>query len=509
MHKDLTRLPEQNNVACDLCIVGAGAAGISMAIDWLNSGKSVVLLEAGGFEFEAETQSLNKGTNIGQRYYSLPATRLRFFGGTTMHWGGYCTPLDHIDFDARSYVPDSGWPISYDEFKSFLPEACKMVDIDNDGWDLEKYIVDKEKYVPLSLNPSVFYSKLFKFSPPTRFGKKYRDPLVTSKSISLYTHANLTEIDLNESRTAVKQVQAKSLNGNRLIVNAKHYVLAMGAIQNSRMLLANNKQQRTGLGNNNDLVGRYFMEHPEVKTGQIFLKRPQSMKLYLFDYLKIKMYSELAIGEKAQREHKILNITAALHPKELSGDFAWINKLPKDGKESYDFWMNAEKKILARPASTVDTEKYTAYQMQIRMEQSPNPDSRITLGSKKDALGIPEPVLNWKLTDLERNSIKRMHEVLGVELIQSDVGRLHAPDWVFNVSAEWPTTLGGGWHHMGTTRMHTDPKKGVVDADCTVHGIANLHIAGSSCFPTAGAANPTLSLIALTIRLSRYLKKLM
>lgn len=508
MHKDLAQLEKQNTISCDLCIVGAGAAGISIAIDWLNSGKSVVVLEAGGFEFDAATQALNNGSNIGQRYFSLPATRLRFFGGTTMHWGGYCTPLDPIDFEARSYVPNSGWPISYEEFASFLPDACKMVEIDDQGWDLDAYIADKENYPSLPLNPRVYYSKLFKFSPPTRFGNKYREALVKSTSLTLFTHANLSDITLGETGKAVQQVMAKSRNGNRLTVNAKHYVLAMGAIQNSRMLLANKKQQKQGIGNSNDLVGRYFMEHPEVKTGQIFLKRSQSMKLYLFDYMKIEMYSELAIAEQAQKEHQILNVTAALHPKELSGDFAWINRLPEDGAESYEFWMKAEKKNRARPASDVNTRKYLAYQMQIRMEQSPNPDSRITLDNKRDQLGIPEPVLNWQFTDLERNSIKRMHEVLGKELIQSDVGRLHAPDWVFDPEIDWPNTLGGGWHHMGTTRMHTDPKKGVIDANCTVHGIVNLHLAGSSCFPTAGAANPTLSLIALSLRLSNYLKKL-
>ena len=507
MHKDLATLAKSTTVKCDLCIAGAGAAGISMAMDWLNEGKKVVLLEAGGFEFESETQSLNKGTNIGQNYYSLSATRLRFFGGTTGHWGGYCTPLDPIDFEARPYIPNSGWPISYEEFASYLPAASKFVEIDDQNWNLEDHISEKEEYVPLDLNPEVYYSKLFKFSPPTRFGTTYRKPLVDSNTITVYTHANLTKITLDKSGQAVKEVKAQSLNGNVLTVDASNYVLAMGAVQNARMLLANNQQQKRGLGNQNDQVGRYFMEHPEVKTGQIFLRRPQSMKLYFFDYLKIKMYSELAIAAAVQRAHGLLNVTAALYPKELSGDWAWINILPEDGKESYEFWMKSEKKVLSRPPSDVDTKKYIAYQMQIRMEQSPNPNSRITLGAKKDILDIPEPLVNWQLTDLERNSIKDMHLILGKELIQSGVGRLHAPDWVFDTSSEWPNTLGGGWHHMGTTRMHDDPKKGVVDANCTVHGIHNLHIAGSSCFTTAGAANPTLSLIALTLKLSKHLKE--
>ncbi|WP_282160820.1 GMC family oxidoreductase [Ulvibacterium marinum] len=509
MHKDLGALSKSTIEKCDLCIVGAGAAGISMAMDWLNQGKKVVLLEAGGFEFETETQALNQGTNIGQRYYSLTATRLRFFGGTTGHWGGYCTPLDPIDFETRPYVPNSGWPIDYDEFASFLPRASKLVEIDDRTWNLEDYIANKKDYVSLDLNSRVFYSKLFKFSPPTRFGTKYRKPLVDSNSITVYTHANLTRINLHESGQFVKDVEAQSLNGNVLTVNARHYVLAMGAVQNARMLLANNQQQKAGIGNAYDQVGRYFMEHPEVKAGHIFLKRPQSMKLYFFDYMKIKMYSELAIASSAQRAHGILNMTTALFPKELSGDWAWINKLPKDGKQSYDFWMKAEKNTLSRAPSDVDTKKYTAYQMQIRMEQSPNPNSRITLGDKRDKLGTPQPLINWQLTELERNSIRGMNMVLGKELIESGIGRLHAPPWVFDTSLEWPNTLGGGWHHMGTTRMHNDPKKGVVDAHCTVHGMDNLHIAGSSCFTTAGAANPTLSLIALTLRLSKRLKELL
>ena len=144
--------------------------------------------------------------------------------------------------------------------------------------------------------------------------------------------------------------------------------------------------------------------------------------------------------------------------------------------------------------------------MQVRMEQSPNPDSRIMLSDEKDALGVRRSRLDWRLTELEKRSIRETHEIFGEEAGRKGIGRVQLSEWLLTDDPMWPQTLGAGWHHMGTTRMHENPKKGVVDANCGVHGIANLHIAGSAVCPTAGAANPTLTLIALTLRLSDWLK---
>jgi choline dehydrogenase-like flavoprotein len=150
------------------------------------------------------------------------------------------------------------------------------------------------------------------------------------------------------------------------------------------------------------------------------------------------------------------------------------------------------------------------FQMFTRLEQAPNPESRVTLETERDALGVPRATLHWELSPLEKRSLRKMYELIGQEVGRAGVGRVRLMDFLTDQNDQsWPSFTGGGWHHMGTTRMSEDPKRGVVDADCKVHGISNLYIAGSSCFTTAGAPNPTLTLVALSLRLSDYLKGLM
>src|SRR5882762_6844211 len=150
---------------------------------------------------------------------------------------------------------------------------------------------------------------------------------------------------------------------------------------------------------------------------------------------------------------------------------------------------------------------FNEFKLFTRMEQSPNPNSRIQLDHERDELGVPRATLDWQLSSIDKRSIRKLHEVIGEEVGRSELGRVRLMDWLQEETNEWPSTLGGGWHHMGTTRMTDDPKDGVVDANCKVFGIQNLYMAGSSCFPTSGSANPTLTLLALTFRLSEHLKK--
>jgi choline dehydrogenase-like flavoprotein len=157
----------------------------------------------------------------------------------------------------------------------------------------------------------------------------------------------------------------------------------------------------------------------------------------------------------------------------------------------------------ARPAESIPR----TFHLLTRQEQAPNPASRVTLSSERDALGMPRVRLDWRLTELDHRSFRAFYEVLGRELGRAGVGRLQMRDWVLEApTAPWPPSLGGGWHHMGTTRMSRDPKQGVVDVNCRVHGVANLYVAGAAVYPTAGCVNPTLTLVAMTLRLSDHLK---
>ena len=170
---------------------------------------------------------------------------------------------------------------------------------------------------------------------------------------------------------------------------------------------------------------------------------------------------------------------------------------------------NLERAVEEGAVAQIDHSRIKEYSMHTRLEQAPNPNSRVMLSDQKDALGVPRIKLDWQLTALDKRSIRQLYETLGQEAGRQRIGRIQLQDWLLEDEPMWPPYLGGGWHHMGTARMHEDPKQGVVDAQCKVHGLSNLYVAGSATFPTAGAANPTLTLIAMALRLSDHLKEKM
>jgi choline dehydrogenase-like flavoprotein len=504
MHIDARNLENNTLIEGDICIIGAGAAGISMALEWINTPYKIILLEGGGFEYEAKMQDLYKGKTTGQRYYPLESARLHYFGGTTGHWAGFCSPLDAIDFKKRDWVPHSGWPIQREDLDPFYARAHKNLDLGPYEYDDTYWQAKDPSLNSLPFNQAVVFNKMWQFSPPTRFGTKYKDTIVNAANIHLYTYANVTDVTANESVSSVKEVTVKNFAGRQHTVRAKYFVMACCAIQNARLLLASNKQSPKGLGNDNDLVGRYFMEHLEIKSAELWLAKPEVLKLYAIDYGKTKARAELAITEEKQREHKILNGTASFTPLEIARKQpAFIDLWTADPDERKRNMQNAEK--LSNKSNNKNG--YSSYQLFTRIEQAPNPQSRITLDTETDALGVRRAMLHWELTPLEKRSIREIYKLIGQQLGITSKGRVRLMDYLQDEQDNsWPEFTGGGWHHMGTTRMSDDAKQGVVNADCKVHSINNLYMAGSSCYTTAGAPNPTLTVVALTLRLSDHLK---
>jgi len=508
MYIDSRTLDNTSSVTGDICIIGAGAAGISMALEWIDSPYKVILLEGGGFEVESRMQDLYRGKNIGQRYYPLHSSRLHYFGGTTGHWAGYCSLLDPIDFKKREWVENSGWPLSLADFTPYYNRAWEVVQLESNHFDLEYWLKTDPELVTLPIDDKTIWNKILQFSPPTRFGNHYRDPIKDAKNIHLYTYANVIDFVADDSIAKINKVVTKNFGGKQLEVHARHFVLAGGAIQNARMLLAANDQMPKGLGNDNDLVGRYFMEHLEVTAADLLMPDDYSMKLYrTWVYGETKVRVELAVTAEKQEQHQLLNGTIALTPKEQSSGVVSIDTFPDDAVATVKMWEDVEKQF--RKAKHKE-EKFRFHEFELftRMEQSPNPLSRIQLTHDLDELGVPLVSLDWKLNSLDKKSIRKSFELLGQEIGKAGMGRVHLREWLRDpTSEEWSSELGGGWHHMGTTRMANNPKEGVVDPDCKIHSLDNLFVAGSSCFTTSGAANPTLSLIALSLRLSDHLKE--
>ena len=512
MHTDARTLQDGTLLEADLCIVGAGAAGISIAREWFGTTKKVLLLEGGGFDYDPKMQDLYRGENVGLPYYPLQAARLHQFGGTTGHWAGFCSTFDAIDFSPRAWVPHSGWPIARAALDPYYARAQRVLELGPYEYEAAQWQRRNRSLVPLPTDARAVWTKMWQFSPPTRFGKRYRDEVVAARNVHLFTHANVCEVEANESANAVTGLRIRTLEGKELHVRARHYVLACSTIQNARLLLASNRRAPAGLGNGHDLVGRYFMEHLEMPSGQLVLtgKRAASTAMYAFEFGTTKARGELALSAAMQRERQILNATVSLTPmtpgEVVKSTFQWMTP---ERLEAYRIWDQGGRvgkpPVDDDPPAAADGSQ-RLFSLLTRQEQAPNPASRITLARERDALGLSRARLDWRLTSLDRRSFRAFYEVLGRELGRSGVGRVRMNDWVTSADESWPSVLSGGWHHMGTTRMHADPKQGVVDANCRVHGIGNLSVAGASVYPTAGCANPTLTLVALSLRLSDHLK---
>lgn len=514
MHTDAQVLEDGSLIEGDLCIVGAGAAGISMALEWVGKGRKVLLLEGGGFDPDPRMQDLYRGEVVGQPYFPLEAARLHYFGGTTNHWAGFCAPFDPIDFEPRDWVPHSGWPIRRADLDPFYARAQRLLDLGPYEYGADYWRRQEAERARLPLDAEVVWTKMWQFSPPTRFGRKYRDGIVAARDVHLYTHANVVEIEANEAARAVTGLRVRTLEGKEHRVRAQRYVLACCSIQNARLLLASNRQAPNGLGNGHDLVGRYFMEHIEMPAGQLALATPQlgNVGLYRLDFGKTKARGELSLSAAAQRTHRVLNGTTSLQPlpasPELRSTFQVLTPEVVDAFVRIERGDTTVLPILrkldedSRPLRVGDRQ----FQLFSRQEQAPNPDSRVTLGAERDAMGVPRVRLDWRLTDLDKRSMRTFYEVLGREAGKQGVGRVQILDWLRDGDATWPAFLSGAWHHMGTTRMHQDPKRGVVDANCRVHGVGNLYVAGAAVYPTSGSANPTLTLVALSLRLADHLK---
>lgn len=499
---DARRLQRQFLLEADLCIVGSGAAGIPLALAFKDSGLSVLLLEAGGFTPTSEDQSLYEGEYAGNvpslNDGYLSASRLRYFGGTTNHWGGFCRPLEAIDFEKRDWVPHSGWPFGRAHLDPYYRRASKFLKIgsfDQENPDL------RDKRLPDVFSDGLFQGKVYRFRPG-RFGPEQRAEFSGSRSVRLVHHANVIEIVTNEAGSAVDRLRVQSLSGVDGSVRAKAFVLATGAIENCRLLLASTERQPRGVGNQNDLVGRYFMEHPvtHIGMGPLVLWSGVSAELYQSRMDREGSRSQvLHLRDSALRERRMLTIASVVQ----------VSK--KSDPVGFGFGLADFDDALMRSAfdsdhlaqSPSDYAKPRLYHLMNMCEQEPNPESRVTLTEDRDFLGLPRVRLAWNLTGSELETIYEFVELLRRKVSAAGWGRIRNP----NEPEALLKVMSKGYHHMGTTRMHDDPEQGVVNSQCRVHGVGNLFIAGSSVFPTSGAANPTFTIVALALRLGDHLKE--
>ncbi len=492
MFLDARGVTDGAELECEVCIVGAGAAGITLASELAGTRARVIVLESGGFDTDAETQRLYDGEIVGQGYAPLARTRVRVFGGSTSHWEGWCRPLDERDLSERPWVPHSGWPLAWRELDQYYARAHEICELG--PYDYRPgHWARATRTSPLPLRDPRFEPAVYQFSPPTRFGVAYRDDLASASGVLVFLQANAIGIVRRADARAVERVDVATLSGGRFTVKARDVVVAAGGIENARLLLLSR------LGNDHDLVGRYFADHPHASAALVAL--PKSLlddSFYEFRRTPaVHVRGAIVTSTQLERERQILRLGATLD--RIADD----PLVPHDSSRERHIEEFGED--VAAVARSLDGRgEHALYALFVRGEQAPNPDSRITLGSDRDALGLPKVRLDWRLTELDRRTVREALKALAVALGAAALGRLYTRPVA--EEAFWPNIF-YGHHHVGTTRMHPDPRRGVVDADSRVHGLENLYIAGSSVFPTSGYANPTLTIVALSLRLGEHLKR--
>lgn len=512
-------------------MIGAGVAGISVARRLLDSGLRVLLLESGGVDYDGAIQDLAAGESVGLPYYPLDEARLRLFGGTSAIWGGRISQMNPIDFEPRPWLEHSGWPITYDDLQPWISEARRSLGVETPGIDEQLWPLigaEAPAFDPHLVRTAFWHFDLL----PGRFSLQRCQDLITSPDITVVTRATVVHLQARHDERSIAQVSIADPGGFRVTVSARKFVLAAGGLENARLLLASNDVYPRGLGNEHDLVGRFFMEHPHARGGRLHTATPwRLLRLYSVKHRaprRALVAPCFRPGESLQRRAGILNTSFALacrpHPGKQRSIALRAYQLAKHrlNPTQGNRWLWQAARHAARSLSGL-TDPLRPWLLArsgrsglyavVRAEQAPNPLSRVYLGGERDALGVPRLVLDWRLSDIDKRSVRIAMQAFDSELRRLGLGHLAPEPWLDDPNLPWQFDASisnhpvGGYHHMGTTRMADRPTRGVVDGDGRVFGLSNLYVAGSSAFATSGWANPTLTLTALSLRLGAHLRR--
>jgi len=451
----------------DCCIVGSGPAGITLALKLAAGGQRVLLCEGGGFELEEKSQEIFRAEVVGDPYHDLAAFRMRFFGGSSSIWGGWCRPLDAIDFEPKPHHPLAHWPIRKTDLDPYLADASAMVEI--------AAIPPDE---PLA--GAGFQRVHFGWSPPTRFGTTYRAQVVEHPNIFLCLHANATHVMADDRR--VTGVALADFTGVRAMARARSHVLAAGGVETSRLLLWSNEVTGGRVVRRTASLGRYWMDHPTFTVGDFITFHRFEGAFFSFTPERKREFGLLNCSLRFDRhaDAPVADLVGALADvaPELAG---WARRRLGGGGVGGGL-------------------------LRASWEQEPRAENRVALsGRDKDRFGVPRLVLHWSKSPEDLLTVQRTALAFGHYLAAANIGRVRLRDWALGL-AEYPEDdERTGNHHMGGARMAATPDEGVVDANLRVHGQPNLFVLGSAVFPSCGYANPTLTIVQLACRLADHL----
>ncbi len=496
----------------DFIIIGAGAAGILLSLKLAERKKKVLVFESGHFMEDKDRQILNKVEQTGKIIERVVEGRKRAIGGTTIAWGGQSLPFCEIDFEDRAWVENSSWPITYEEIRLFYPLANGFMQIDDLDYEEDIFrILGMQK---LDIDESLLCYHFSKWAPDPNFRKLYLKRL--EKEVTIVYNAVLKSIHLNESGEA-DHISVGDFNNNEYSLKSTCLIIACGGIETNRILLNCNDQVRGGIGNHSGWLGKCFMEHPCVEVGEVHAIDNYRLQSCFNSRMKGgKKYSlRLSLAEQFQKEAELLNGSAYMefsYENEGLDPYLEIKKYMINGgffpvfnafKNSKALWKSG----WALYRDNLHYKHGAASRLKIITEQEPTRNSAITLGDERDQFGMRKANINWQISEKTWKTVIHLSRLVKSELSRLSLADLKLYNWINENEHDWKTFLRDSNHHMGGTRMSKKPDSGVVNSDLQVWGHDNVFLCSSSVFPTSSHSNPTLTLLALTIRLSEFLVK--
>jgi choline dehydrogenase-like flavoprotein/nucleoside-diphosphate-sugar epimerase len=525
---DLRTMPSDVGIEADLCIVGSGPAGLTIAQELAGSGIRVLIIESGGLVRQPEADALDEIESVGvPRVREQWDLRNRIFGGSSHTWSGRCAPFDDIDYEERPWVPYSGWPIGAKDMVPFLDRTVPYLGLglgsgfSGDGfWQATgqqrpRSDIDESLLRPFFWQISQDAATRFDFM---RFGPRALN--LPAPNVKAIVNATVTHINTDPAGSRVESLEIASPENQRRTVRTRTVVVCAGGIENARLLLASNRIVAAGLGNRHDMVGRFLMDHRRGEIGTFDPKASADIRDRFANYLykspngTHSFIPGLALSSTIQRDEGLLNCAV------------WVNEVraPDDPWDALKRLVRRKGQLgrdLGTVAANLDLlaqgvrrslinhrglpHKSARVELQCMIEQTPDPDSRITLGDRKDRLGMPIIRIDWRISDQEQRTVRRAAQLVVQEFKRVGLTPPTLEEWA-RIDSPTPIDLPHIAHPTGATRMSSDPRFGVVDADCQVHGVDGLFVSGSSVFPTGSHANPTQLIVGMAIRLADKLK---
>lgn len=538
MIEDLKEFENGKTLPVDICVVGAGPAGITIANEFIGSGLRVCVVESGGLADEPDTQALYQGENVGHPV-TMDEGRYRLFGGAATRWGGRCAMLDPIDFEARDWVRKSGWPIDLETLRPYY-ERSKRVNNFAEPWIPDDRVpatlgIEVPDFGSPNVNPFTWrvapansegaaLQELGRPRPRFDWGRAYRGKLRADPNTHVLLHANLVALQGNADGSLIELIVVRSLNNVSMTITARKFVICCGGIENVRLLL---NAPSNVLHKLNEFcnLGRYLAQHPRgcIATLDTTPETAVHLQNLFTDFLRprgVQYEIGFALSEHAQRNLRLVNASAAFYYA-ARPDSAWraaarLQQAIRAAKPYHGIAGDVAR--LAGGAGSVSANVLRRIRgvpmmlpdplvsIIIDLEQEPNPDSRITLSSQKDVLGMNQARVDWRISEIERQTARHFAGFIADTLERLGLGKPEQSEWLTSNAPVQGSDLWGTFHFIGATRMSKDPRDGVVNENCRTHGVQNLYVAGCSIFPTGGHANPTLTIVALAIRLADHLR---